>query len=87
MALMLARWKKAQVSLILHSLSRIYSLTVTLSPLPPSSPTIPSLPPAIGYVCDMVGSSLEMMEECLTVRSVHTKRDFVQKPLSEAEVR
>ena len=27
-----------------------------------------------------------MMEECLTIRSVHTKRDFVQKPLSEAEV-
>jgi myosin-1 len=41
--------------------------------------------PAIGYVCDMLGSSVELMKECLTIRSVHTTRDYVQKPLSESE--
>ena len=47
---------------------------------------LPSSPAAIGYVCDMLGSSVELMEECLTTRSVHTTRDFVQKTLSESEV-
>ena len=34
----------------------------------------------------MLGASLELLQECLTLRSVYTSRDFVQKPLSEAEV-
>ena len=38
------------------------------------------------YACDMLGCSVELMEECLTKRSVETKRDFVLKTLSEVEV-
>ena len=40
----------------------------------------------VQYACDMLGCSVELLEECLTKRSVETKRDFVFKPLSEAEV-
>jgi len=39
----------------------------------------------VQYACDMLGCSVELLEECLTKRSVETKRDFVFKPLSEAE--
>ena len=39
----------------------------------------------IGYACDMLGCSLELLEECLTKRSVETKTDFVLKPLTESE--
>lgn len=40
---------------------------------------------AISYACDMIGCSLELLEECMTKRSVETKTDFVLKPLSQAE--
>eukprot|EP00731_Ephydatia_muelleri_P013412 Em0007g722a len=39
----------------------------------------------VTYACDMLGCSRELMEECLTKRSVETKRDYVLKPLSAAE--
>ena len=37
------------------------------------------------YACDMLGCSQELMEECLTKRSVETSTDFVIKPLTAAE--
>ena len=37
------------------------------------------------YACDMLGCSKELMEECLTKRSVETRTDYVMKPLTTAE--
>ncbi len=39
----------------------------------------------IGFACDMLGCSEELIEECLTKRSVETRTDFVQKPLTVKE--
>lgn len=39
----------------------------------------------MSFVCDMLGCSQELMEECLTKRSVETKTDYVMKPLTAAE--
>ena len=39
----------------------------------------------VSYACDMIGCSLELLEECLTKRSVETRTDFVLKPLSQVE--
>lgn len=39
----------------------------------------------ISYACDMIGCSLELLEECLTKRSVETRTDFVLKHLTQAE--
>ena len=43
------------------------------------------MPAATGYVCDMLGCSLELLRESLTKRSVDTKMDFVLKPLTAKE--
>ncbi len=40
---------------------------------------------AVSYVCDMLGCSMQLLEECLTMRSVETKMDFVLKPLTLQE--
>lgn len=40
---------------------------------------------AVGYACDMLGCSVELLEECLTMRSVETRMDFVLKPLVQKE--
>lgn len=40
---------------------------------------------AVTFACDMLGCSQELMEECLTKRSVETKTDYVVKPLTAAE--
>lgn len=40
---------------------------------------------AVSYACDMLGCSLRLLEECLTMRSVGTTMDFVLKPLTRQE--
>ena len=40
---------------------------------------------AVSYACDMLGCSLQLLTECLTMRSVETKMDFVLKPLTQQE--
>ena len=39
----------------------------------------------VGFACDMLGCSMKLLEECLTKRSVETRTDFVQKPLTIKE--
>ena len=39
----------------------------------------------MGYACDMLGCSIQLLEECLTKRSFETRTDFVLKPLSLKE--
>ena len=48
--------------------------------------SLPDSPPAVSYACDMLGCSIELLEGCLTKRSVETRKDFVLKPLSKDEV-
>ena len=40
---------------------------------------------AVSYACDMLGCSLRLLEECLTMRSVGTTVDYVLKPLTQQE--
>lgn len=40
---------------------------------------------AVSYACDMLGCSLQLLDECLTMRSVETRMDFVLKPLTLKE--
>ncbi len=39
----------------------------------------------VNYACDMLGCSVPLLKECLTMRSVETKMDFVLMSLSLKE--
>ena len=41
---------------------------------------------AASYACDMFGCSVELMEQCLTKRSVETSKEIVLLPLSKSDV-
>ena len=42
---------------------------------------------AATFACDMLGCSLELLEQCLTKKSVETSKEVVLTPLSQTDVR